>query len=128
MLKKNGKLRICVDFRKLNRPTKKNPYPLPFSNEVLNIVARYEAYSFLNRCSGYHQIPLRIYTKKICNKLGSFCLDGDVIWCKKWANFRETNFSKTFKNYLNQFMKIFLDDFTIYSDIESHFMKLRFFL
>jgi len=30
MLKKNGKLRICVDFKKLNKVTKKYPYPLPF--------------------------------------------------------------------------------------------------
>jgi hypothetical protein len=29
--KKNGKLKICVDFRKLNKATKKDPYPLPFS-------------------------------------------------------------------------------------------------
>jgi hypothetical protein len=34
--KKNGKLRICVDFRKLNVATKKNPYPLPFIDEVIN--------------------------------------------------------------------------------------------
>jgi hypothetical protein len=46
--KKNGKLKICVDFKKLNKATKKDPYPLPFSNEVLNTIARYEAYSFLN--------------------------------------------------------------------------------
>jgi hypothetical protein len=31
--KKNGKLKICVDFRKLNVATKKDPYPLPFTNE-----------------------------------------------------------------------------------------------
>jgi hypothetical protein len=49
--KKNGKLKICIDFRKLNVATKKDPYPLPFTNEVLNIVAGYEAYSFLNRYS-----------------------------------------------------------------------------
>jgi hypothetical protein len=52
--KRNGKLKICVDFRKLNKATKKNPYLLPFSNEVLNIVARYEAYSFLDGYLGYH--------------------------------------------------------------------------
>ncbi len=42
--KKNGKLRIYIDFRKLNVATKKDPYPLPFTNEVLNIVTKYEAY------------------------------------------------------------------------------------
>jgi len=41
--KKNGKLRICIDFRKLNVATKKDPYPLPFTYEVLNTIARYEA-------------------------------------------------------------------------------------
>jgi len=30
VLKKNGKLRICVDFKKPNKVTKKDPYPLPF--------------------------------------------------------------------------------------------------
>ncbi len=54
--KKNGKLKICVDFKKLNKVTQKNPYPLPFSNEVLNIVAGYEAYSILDGYLGYHHI------------------------------------------------------------------------
>jgi len=36
--KKIGKLKICVDFRKLNKTTKKNPYPLPFSDEPLSIM------------------------------------------------------------------------------------------
>jgi len=51
--KKNGKLRICVDFSKFNKTTKKDPYLLPFSNEVLKIVARYEAYSYLDGYSKY---------------------------------------------------------------------------
>jgi hypothetical protein len=46
--KKNGKLKIYVDFKKLNATTKKDPLPLPFINEVLNIVVRCEAYSFLD--------------------------------------------------------------------------------
>jgi hypothetical protein len=53
--KKNGKLRICMDFRKLNVATEKDPYPLPFRNETLNIVAGYEAYS-LDGYSKYHQL------------------------------------------------------------------------
>jgi hypothetical protein len=54
--KKNGKLKICVDFKKLNKVTKKNPYLLPYSNEIFNIVLGYEAYSFLDGYSKYHQI------------------------------------------------------------------------
>ncbi len=60
MPKKNGKLKICVDFKKLNKETKKNPYLLPLSDEVLNTIARYEAYSFLVEYSRYHQILIAL--------------------------------------------------------------------
>jgi hypothetical protein len=46
--KKNGKLRIYMHFRKLNAATKKDPYPLPFTNEMLNTIVGYDAYSFLD--------------------------------------------------------------------------------
>ncbi len=54
MLKKNGKLKICVDFKKLNVGTKKDPYLLPFTNEVINTITGHEVYTFLNGFSGYH--------------------------------------------------------------------------
>jgi hypothetical protein len=43
---KNGKLN--TNFRKLNATIKKDPYPLTLKNKVLNTIARYEAYSFLD--------------------------------------------------------------------------------
>jgi hypothetical protein len=46
--KKNDKLQICVDFCKLNVATKKDPYPLPFTEVVLDMVASHEVYSFLD--------------------------------------------------------------------------------
>jgi len=58
MPKKNGKLKICVDFRKLNVATKKDPYSLPFADEVINIVAKHEVYTFLDGFSEYHQISM----------------------------------------------------------------------
>jgi hypothetical protein len=58
VFKKNGKLRIFVDFRKLNAITKKDPYPLPFTHEVINIVVGHEVYTFLERFLGYHQISI----------------------------------------------------------------------
>jgi hypothetical protein len=56
--KKNGKLKICIDFKKLNAATRKDPYPLLFTYEVLKTIAGYEAYSFLNGYLGYHQISI----------------------------------------------------------------------
>jgi hypothetical protein len=52
--KKNGKLKIYVDFRKLNVAMKKDPYSLPFIDEVINIVLRHEVYTFLDGFFRYH--------------------------------------------------------------------------
>jgi hypothetical protein len=56
--KKNGKLRICVDFRKLNASTKKDPYPFPLMDGVISIVVGHEVYTFLDGFLGYHQISI----------------------------------------------------------------------
>jgi len=58
--KKNGKLRICIDFKKLNTAIKNDPYPLPFTDEVLNAIVGYEAYYFLDGYSRYHQISIAL--------------------------------------------------------------------
>jgi hypothetical protein len=52
-LKKNGKLRIYVDFRKLNAITKKDPYPLSFTNKVINTIVGHKVYTFLDGFSRY---------------------------------------------------------------------------
>jgi hypothetical protein len=81
--KKNGKLRIYIDFRKLNATTKKDPYPLPFTDEMLNKIVRYEAYSFLDGYSRYHQIsiaPEDKYKIAFVIEWGGFYVEGDVVW------------------------------------------------
>jgi hypothetical protein len=52
--KKNGKLRICVNFKKFNATTNKDLYPLPFIDEVINTVVGHEVYTYLDEFSGYH--------------------------------------------------------------------------
>jgi hypothetical protein len=44
--KKNGKLKIYVDFRKFNATTKKDPYSSPFTDEIINTIAKHEVYTF----------------------------------------------------------------------------------
>ena len=56
--KKNGKLRFCIDLKKGNAATCHDHYPLPFSEHVLERVARKEASSFLDGYSGYNQISI----------------------------------------------------------------------
>jgi hypothetical protein len=46
-----------VDFKKLNANTKKDPYILPFTNDVINTIARHEVYSLLDGFYGYIRFP-----------------------------------------------------------------------
>jgi hypothetical protein len=57
--KKNGKLRIYVDFKNFNATTK-DPYPLHFMDEVINIIVGHEVYTFLDGFLGYHQISITL--------------------------------------------------------------------
>jgi hypothetical protein len=56
--KKNGKLWVCVDYRKLNAATITDAFPLPFTDGVLNTVAGHEMYKVLDGFSSYNQIRM----------------------------------------------------------------------
>ena len=47
--------RICIDYRKLNKATRKDHFPLPFMDHMLDRLARHEYYRFLDGYSGYNQ-------------------------------------------------------------------------
>ena len=52
--KKNGKIRVCVDYRKLNAATFTDAFPLSSTDKVLDAVAGHEVYSFLDEFNGYN--------------------------------------------------------------------------
>ena len=51
--KRGGRWRVSIDLKPLNFDTKKDPYPLPFLDEILNIVAGYERHSVCDGFSRY---------------------------------------------------------------------------
>ncbi|GJT63633.1 hypothetical protein Tco_1015113 [Tanacetum coccineum] len=50
--------RVCIDYRKLNEATRKDHFPLPFMDQMLERLAGNEYYCFLDGFSGYFQIPM----------------------------------------------------------------------
>ena len=56
--KKNGQIRICVDFRDLNNACPKDDFPLPITELMIDATTRHEALSFMDGLSGYNQIRM----------------------------------------------------------------------
>ena len=54
LLKEAKQIRICIDFRCLNAVTIKDPFPIPFTDTILEEVAGHEMYSFMDGFSGYN--------------------------------------------------------------------------
>ena len=57
--KKDGKLRLCVDYRLLNAKTHKDAYPLPRIDEALDVLKGAEYFCSLDLAHGFNQIPMR---------------------------------------------------------------------
>jgi len=52
--------------------------------------------------------------------ISPFYLGCNAFWSEKWTPTYQKVVSKTFRDYLNNFMKLFLDDFTFYNDMDTH--------
>ncbi|GJT67829.1 putative reverse transcriptase domain-containing protein [Tanacetum coccineum] len=97
--KKDGSFRMCIDYRKLNKLTIKNRYPLPRIDDLFDQLQGSSVYSKIELRSGYHQLRVR---------------DEDIL--------------KT-APYLDKFMIVFIDDILIYSKTkEEHDAHLTLIL
>ena len=121
--KKNGKLRIYQDFKRLNSFTRKDYSPLPFTDTMLDAVVGYKRYSFMDRFLGYNQIqnfkPHRWYTTFITD-WGTFAyIMMPFELCNAPTTFQPV-MTKAFQEYILKFMEIFLDDFAVFGNEEDH--------
>ncbi|RDX83333.1 hypothetical protein CR513_35752, partial [Mucuna pruriens] len=62
--KKNGKVRMCVDYRDLNRASPKDNFPLPHINLLVDNTVQHSCYSFMDGFSGYNQIQMALEGKE----------------------------------------------------------------
>ena len=128
MPKKNDKWRICVDYQELNKATKKDHFPLPFIDQVLDGLSGKKFFSFLDGLSGYNQIQIspenHDKTTFIC-PLGTF-----AYWilpfglCNAPATFQRIVLT-IFSELVHDAVEIYMDDFTPYgSDFQEALSNL----
>nr|GEV53717.1 reverse transcriptase domain-containing protein [Tanacetum cinerariifolium] len=111
--------RVCIDYRKLNEATRKDHFPLPFMDQMLERLAGNEYYCFLDGYSGYFQIPVdpkdqekttftwpyETFAYKrmpfgLCNAPGTF----------------QRCMMEIFHDMIEQTMEVFMDDFSVFGN------------
>ncbi|KAH7621071.1 putative Transposon Tf2-6 polyprotein [Nannochloris sp. 'desiccata'] len=127
--KKSGALRMCVDYRGLNRITKKNRCPLPRIDDLLDKLAGAKYFTSLDLKSAYHQIKIKeedIEKTAFRTPFGHF--EFVVLpfgLCNAPATF-QTLMNNVFRDELHQFVLCYLDDIMIFSkSLQAHIQHVR---
>ncbi|GBG87409.1 hypothetical protein CBR_g45466 [Chara braunii] len=127
--KKGGKLRMCIDYRGLNRITRKNAYPVPRIDDLPDAASGCKVFSKIDLKSGYHQIEVDPSAQ---HKTAFKTRDGLYEFIV--MPFGLTNAPATFqclmdkvlRHQLNRFVVVYLDDILIFSkSMEEHVKHLE---
>jgi hypothetical protein len=121
------KLRICVDFRGLNKQTMTDPFPTPFVDEIINEVIGHKCYSFTDGFSGYNQVPIAKEDQEKTTfvlEFGSFAYRVMPFGLKNAPTVFSRIVVKSFQEYIYKTMVIYFDDWTIYSLFKNHIQWL----
>ena len=109
--------RICIDYRKLNTTTRKDHFPLPFIDQMLDKLEGHHHFCFLDGYSGYNQIAIAPEDQE---KTTFTCPYGTFAFrrmpfglCNAPATFQRCMMSM-FSDLVEEVMEIFMDDFTVY--------------
>jgi hypothetical protein len=109
--------RVCIDNQKLNAATRKDHFPHPFIDQMVERLAGHEYYCFLDGYSGYNQIPVDPEDQEKTNftcPFGTFAYRRMPFGlCNAPATFQWCMIS-IFSNMVERFMEIFMDDFSIF--------------
>ncbi|GJR78209.1 reverse transcriptase domain-containing protein [Tanacetum coccineum] len=111
--------RVCIDYRKLNEATRKDHFPLPFMDQMLERLAGNEYYCFLDGFSGYFQIPIDPHDQE---KTTFTCPYGTFAYrrmpfglCNAPGTFQRCMMA-IFHDMIEKTMEVFMDDFSVFGN------------
>nr|XP_043612624.1 uncharacterized protein LOC122584647 [Erigeron canadensis] len=118
--------RVCIDYRKLNEATRKDHFPLPFIDQMLERLAGNEYFCFLDGFSGYFQIPI---DPKDQEKTTFTCPYGTYAYrrmpfglCNAPGTFQRC-MNAIFQDMLETSMEVFMDDFSVFGSSFENCLK-----
>lgn len=126
--KKDGSYRFCVDYRKLNKLTKKDAYPIPFISTILDKLRNARYLSSLDIKSAYWQVPIEPSSREYT----AFTIAGRGLYHFKRMPFGLTNSPATWQRLIDRVLGpemepnvfVYLDDIIIATETFEQHLKI----
>ena len=122
-------MRLCVDYRQLNKVTIKNKYPLPRIDDLMDQLVDSRVFSKIDLRSGYHQIKVKgedIQKTAFRTRYGHYEYSVMPFGVTNAPGVFMEYMNRIFHTYLDRFVVVFIDDILIYSKSEEeHAEHLR---
>jgi hypothetical protein len=129
--KKDGRWRVCVDFRDLNRATPKDEYPMPVAETLINAAAGHKMLSFMDGNAGYNQIfmaPEDIHKTafRVPGAVGLFEYVVMTFGLKNAGATYQRAMNYMFHDLISKLVEIYIDDVVVKSTLaEEHLGDLQ---
>jgi hypothetical protein len=130
--KRDGTIRLCVDYRRLNEVTIKNKYPLPKIKDLFDQLNGAKVFSMIDLRTGYHQLKVResdIPKTAFTTRYGLFKYTVIPFGLTNAPAYFMNLMNKVFMKFLDKFVVVLIDDILVYSKTEEeHAEHLRLVL
>ncbi|GAU22854.1 hypothetical protein TSUD_282210 [Trifolium subterraneum] len=124
--KKDGKVRMCVDYRDLNKASPKDDFPLPHIDVLVDNTAKSKVFSFMDGFAGYNQIKMAVEDREktvFITPWGTFCYKVMPFGLTNAGATYQRGMTTLFHDMMHKEIEVYVDDMIVKSGTEEEHVE-----